>query len=204
MKPYVAGKDNGVHLINVEETWQKIQLAARIIVTVDNPQDVICVSARPFGQRAVIKYAQHTGAISTSTNRWTPGTLTNQITKRFREPRLLIVTDPRHDSQAVIEASYVNIPCIALCSTDSPLQYVDIVIPTNNRRTESIAMIYWLLAREVMTLRGQLTKFQEWDVMPDLFFFREIKPQVQEGEEDDESDDAGEVEEKERNNNIDI
>jgi small subunit ribosomal protein SAe len=52
----------------------------------------------------------------------------------------------------------VNIPCIALCSTDSPLQYVDIVIPTNNRRTESIAMIYWLLAREVMTLRGQLTK----------------------------------------------
>ena len=41
MKPYVAGKDNGVHLINVEETWQKIQLAARIIVTVENPQDVI-------------------------------------------------------------------------------------------------------------------------------------------------------------------
>jgi small subunit ribosomal protein SAe len=70
----------------------------------------------------------------------------------------LIVTDPRHDSQAVMEASYVNIPCIALCSTDSPLKFVDVVIPTNNRKTESISMVYWLLAREVMTLRGELGK----------------------------------------------
>jgi small subunit ribosomal protein SAe len=31
--------------------------------------------------------------------RFTPGTFTNQITKQFREPRLLIVTDPRTDSQ---------------------------------------------------------------------------------------------------------
>jgi small subunit ribosomal protein SAe len=57
-----------------------------------------------------------------------------------------------------MEASYVNIPCIALCSTDSPLKFVDIVIPTNNRLTKSIAMVYWLLAREVMILRGKLTK----------------------------------------------
>jgi small subunit ribosomal protein SAe len=147
-------------------------LAARVIVTIENPEDVIIVSARPFGQRAVIKYAMHTKCVSTSSSRWTPGTLTNQNTKKFLEPRLLIVTDPRGDRQAVVEASYVNIPCIALCDSDSPLDFVDVAIPCNNRTTESISMIYWMLAREVMILRGQLRKDQEWDVLVDLFYYK--------------------------------
>lgn len=157
-------------LTNIGRSREKIVLAARIIVAIDNPADICVISARPYGQRAVLKFAAHTGASSIA-GRFTPGSFTNYITRSFKEPRLIIVTDPRTDAQAIKEASYVNIPVIALCDTDSSTEYVDVAIPTNNKGRHAIGTVWWLLAREVLRLRGTIpNRDAPWDVMPDLYF----------------------------------
>jgi small subunit ribosomal protein SAe len=172
MTDYIWKRNNdGLHILNLAKTWEKIVYAARIIVAIENPQDVVVISARPYGQRAVLKFAQYTGAQCIA-GRFTPGTFTNQITKQFREPRLLIVTDPRIDSQAVKEASYVNIPVISFADSDSPLKFIDCAIPGNNKGRLSIGLLYWLLAREVLRRRGTITR-ATWDVPVDLFFYRD-------------------------------
>jgi small subunit ribosomal protein SAe len=173
--------ETGTPIINIEETYQKIRLAARVIAGIPNIQDVLVVSSRPYGQRAVIKFASYTGSTSTSNARWVPGTLTNQETKHFKEPRLLIVVDTYADRKALVEASYMNIPVISLVNLDSDLQFVDIAIPCNNKVTESISMVFWLLAREVLIAKGLHDRNEPWNVYVDLFYHKTIE-QIAAGE----------------------
>ncbi|XP_029193153.1 40S ribosomal protein SA-like [Acropora millepora] len=165
-------KPDGVHIINIKRTWEKLLLAARVIVSIENPADVCVISARPYGQRAILKFAGHTGATAVA-GRFTPGTFTNQIQAAFKEPRLLVVCDPRTDHQPVTEASYVNIPVIAFCNTDSALHHVDVAIPCNNKGAHAVGLMWWLLAREVLRMRGSISRLLPWEVMPDLYFYRD-------------------------------
>merc|ERR1712072_530005 len=164
MEPYLwKTRPDGINVINIGKTWEKIVLAARILVAIDNPAAIA--------------------------GRFTPGNFTNYITRSFKEPRVIVTTDPRTDAQAIKEASYVNIPVIALCDTDSPTEYVDVAIPTNNKGRHAIGLIWWMLAREVLRLRGTLASREaEWDVMTDLYFYRD--PEAEENKDSAGQDEA--------------
>jgi len=178
MERYVyRRRQDGVHIINLQKTYEKIVLAARVIAAIENPADVCVISSRPYGQRAVLKFAKYIGA-QPIVGRFTPGTFTNQIQDKFVEPRLLVLTDPRVDHQPLKESSFVNLPTIAFCNTDSPMRYVDIAIPCNNKAKHSLGLMWWLLAREVLYLKGKIPRGAPWDVMVDLFFYRD--PQEEE------------------------
>uniref|UniRef100_A0A914HL26 Small ribosomal subunit protein uS2 n=1 Tax=Globodera rostochiensis TaxID=31243 RepID=A0A914HL26_GLORO len=193
MEHYVwKRRSDGIHIINIRKTWEKLLFAARAIAAIENPMDVVVVSSQQITQRAVLKFAAHIGAMPI-VGRFTPGSLTNQIQKNFKEPRLLVVSDPQLDHQAVREASYVNTPVIALTNTDSPLKFVDIAIPANNKNKHSIGLMWWLLAREVLLLRGKISRqtgfvVDDKVIMPDLYFYRDPQEQEKEGVEEGEAD----------------
>ena len=197
MKRYVYKcREDGVYIFNVEKIYEKIQVAARVIASIPESDTVISVSGRPAGQRAVYKFGQFTKSHAVA-GRWTPGMLTNQITKKFIEPRLLIVTDPRQDYNALVESSYVNIPVIAICNTDNNLTYVDCAIPCNNRQKRSLAMIYWLLTKEVLKLKGEI-QGDEFNCLPGAFMYREdneTKEKAKTEEKTEESQPEAEAEE---------
>jgi len=173
MERYVwKRRSDGIHILNLGKTYENLKIVARIIVAIENPADICVVAARTYAQRPILKFAQHTGAVAVA-GRFTPGTFTNQLQKAFKEPRLVIVTDSRIDHQAVTEASYANIPVVALSDTDTPLRGIDVVIPCNNKGKHSLGLLFWLLAREVLKMRGVVNAANPWTEMVDLFFYRD-------------------------------
>jgi small subunit ribosomal protein SAe len=188
MDRYVHGRNEaGNHIIDLRKTWQKLTLAARAIVATENPHDVCAIglsgkSGSPIAQRAVLKFGKYTGARALA-GRFTPGTLTNQIQSHYFEPSILIISDPIKDRQPLMESSYMNLPVIAFTNTNHSLRNIDIAIPCNTEGPQSIALMYWLLCREVLRLQGRIPRDKEWDIMVDMFIYRDPEEQEKQEEE---------------------
>ena len=147
-------RPDGLFVLDVKKTDDRIRVAAKFLARFE-PAKVAVAAARLYAQEPVSKFCELTGA-KPITGRFIPGLLSNPLYPNRIDPEVIIVSDPRADAQAVKEASNVGIPIVALCSTDNEFTGVDLVIPTNNKGRRALAVIFWLLARQVLRERGEL------------------------------------------------
>jgi len=147
-------RPDGLYVLDVKKTDERIRIAAKFLARFEQSK-IAAAAARLYAQEPVRKFCEVTGAVPI-VGRFIPGLLSNPLYPDRIEPHVLIVSDPRADSQAVREASSVGIPIVALCSTDNEFSGVDLVISTNNKGRRALAIIYWLLARQTLRERGEL------------------------------------------------
>lgn len=163
MAPYVYRvRSDGLFVLDVRRSDERITAAANLIASYD-PENVYAVSVRQYGQRPVSKFGGVTG-VKVNAGRFIPGTLTNPSYEGYIEPKLLIITDPVADKQPLKEASNVGTPVIGICDTDNKTKNIDLVIPANNRGRKALALVYWLLSKQVLQERGDLGEGEEWNV----------------------------------------
>ncbi|MGB9959575.1 MAG: 30S ribosomal protein S2 [Candidatus Bathyarchaeales archaeon] len=147
-------RPDGLFVLDVKKTDERIRIAAKFLARFE-PSRVAAAAARLYAHEPVKKFCEVTGA-TPIVGRFVPGLLSNPLYPNRIEPNVLIVSDPRADAQAVKEAASVGIPVVALCSTDNDFSGVDLAIPTNNKGRRALAVIYWLLARQILRERGEL------------------------------------------------
>tara|TARA_B100000963_G_C22496378_1_gene611652 strand:+ start:271 stop:885 length:615 start_codon:yes stop_codon:yes gene_type:complete len=168
MEPYVYKvRDDGLRILNVNMTSEKVVEAAQFLKDFD-PKDVLVVSARQYGWKPATKFADSCG-FECIAGRFTPGRLTNPEMRFFIEPKVIVLTDPAADAQAFREATNIKIPVIAMCDSNNLTTNVDIVIPGNNKGRRSLALIYWLLSREILRIRGELAADEDLEETIDDF-----------------------------------
>jgi small subunit ribosomal protein S2 len=149
MTPFITkASPEGLYMLDLDITLSRIQTAARFIKKFDINQ-VIVYSGRSYCKTPIEKFCELTGA-KMMLGRFMPGTLTNPSLSFYIEPQLIIISDPRVDSQAITEATNAGIPVIGIANTDNITSKLDLIIPANNRGRKSLATVYWLLAREIL------------------------------------------------------
>ncbi len=171
MKKYIfKNRKDKLKVLDVDTVDERIRIASRFLASFP-PEKIVAVSEKEYGHRAVKEFANAINA-KALTGRFVPGTFTNPETNSFIEPAVLIVTDPNADRQAVKEAMKIRIPVVALCSTDNKTSNIDLIIPINNKGRKSIALAFWLLAREFLKEIKVISKDEEFKKSVEEFEFK--------------------------------
>lgn len=156
-------RNDGLYILDVKQTDYRIKVVAKFLSKFD-PDKILVVATRQYAQKPAQLFAKSIGAKSII-GRFIPGRLTNPILSSYIEPEVVILNDPIADQQALRESVSVGVPIIGMCDANNETKNIDIILPANNKGRKSLATIYWLLTKEILTERGQ----EEYNVEIDEF-----------------------------------
>ena len=160
-------RPDGLFVLDIKKTDERIRTAAKFLSRFE-PAKIAVVAGRLYARYPAQKFCEVTKA-TPLVGRFVPGLLSNPLYPDHIEPAVIIVSDPKADVQAVKEAGVMGIPVVALCSTDNDFSGVDFVIPTNNKGRRALAVIYWLLSRQVLREKGELMPDKDMSLSIDDF-----------------------------------
>jgi small subunit ribosomal protein S2 len=155
MKQFVYKiRDDGLAVFNLQKVDQRIRTAVDFL---NRFKKILVVSRKDNASRAITAFAEAVGAKAVA-GRFSPGTMTNPSYREFYEPDVVVVVDPLVDDQAVKEARKRRVPIVALCDTFNIPKDLDLCVPANNNGRKSLALMFWIMARELLKKRGEVKK----------------------------------------------
>ena len=155
MIPFITkASPEGLYMLDLDITLEKIKTAAKFINRLGTDKLIVC-SGRQYANTPIEKFCEMLDT-KKLLGRFLPGTLTNPSLPYYIEPKLVLISDPQVDEQAIIEATNAGIPIIGIANTDNITSKLDVVIPANNRGRKALATVYWLLVRQILIERGEL------------------------------------------------
>ncbi|NYZ77650.1 30S ribosomal protein S2 [Candidatus Micrarchaeota archaeon] len=163
-------RDDGLYILDLRKTSERLLAAAKLLAKYP-PEDILIVASRVYSSGPASKFSTLTG-VPVMKGRFVPGTMTNLTAKNFREPRLVFVCDPKGEREAISESAQNGVPVIALCDTDNETKFVDMVVPINNKGRRSLALVFFILAREIMMSQGKISSYDEFQY--DLGYFERM------------------------------
>jgi small subunit ribosomal protein S2 len=153
-------RPDGLSVMNLQAIDERIRIAANMLANYA-PEDILVVSRRENGWKAAKLFGKVTG-IKVLTGRYPPGALTNPNLKIYMETKLLVATDPWPDKNAVLDAFKSGVPIIGFCDTNNQSNYLDLVVPCNNKGKKSLGLLFFILAREYLKKRGIIRSDEEF------------------------------------------
>ncbi len=168
MKPFIFKvRNDGLYVLDVTKTDQRISTIAKFLSRYP-PERILLVSARQYGSKPITMFSDVVGTMCIA-GRFVPGILTNPSIDGFIEPEVIIAVDPTADRQPLKEAVNIGIPIIGLVDTNNTLGNVDIALPTNNKGRKALALVFWLLAREILLNKEKIESRDDFEYSVDDF-----------------------------------
>jgi len=152
-------RPDGLSVLNLQKIDERIKIAAAFLAQY-NPDDVLIICRRENGWKAVELFGKLAG-IRVFAGRYPPGILTNPNLERYIEAKIMLVVDAWPDRNAVLDAVKIGIPVIALCDTNNMSNFVDLVVPCNNKGKKSLGLLFYILTKEFLKLKGKLKEGEE-------------------------------------------